>query len=290
MISSIVTLSISTLLLGSVATTCVYTYVDNNNRIYDMVNINSSDPFEFAYNGLNDVGDGLNDSIGYSISSTGSLFTSFSNYELFSYGFRNDYTNYYLKLVFNYDEPSLSPYLSEFVDGDILLKLYLRTDLDFTDYFYSLNFSFYSAFNVNGGYANCVCYFSNSNDVYRDSNGYSYYIYTSSVNHFSYVLDSYLFNTYVKFNFDAIKKSYLTGTSFEDGYNEGFYNGKNAGYEEGVRDSSSATSLFFTIADTPVVMIRSLFNFQFLGINFFYIIVSLITLLFVLFVIKKVIK
>ena len=55
-------------------------------------------------------------------------------------------------------------------------------------------------------------------------------------------------------------------------------------------NQATFTGLFGAIADTPIIMLRSLFNFDLFGMNMFIIIMSLITGIIVIYVVKKVVK
>ena len=80
------------------------------------------------------------------------------------------------------------------------------------------------------------------------------------------------------------------------GYTEGYNNGKTEGYASGYQDGlalaqqGNFNTLFGAIADTPIIFLRSLFNFDLFGMNVFIIIMSLITGIIIIYVIKKVWK
>lgn len=71
----------------------------------------------------------------------------------------------------------------------------------------------------------------------------------------------------------------------EESYNQGY----NTGFDNGVNSSSHAVKLFTLIADVPIYYLKSLFNFSFFGIPMYTLVLGVITLLVLLFVIKKVI-
>lgn len=95
---------------------------------------------------------------------------------------------------------------------------------------------------------------------------------------------------------------------FQQGYNEGlldnqsniYDNGYNTGFDDGFEDGKitgaveandySFFSLFGAIFDAPVTLFTSLLNFEFLGINLWSFITSLLTLAIILFVIKLFIR
>lgn len=82
-------------------------------------------------------------------------------------------------------------------------------------------------------------------------------------------------------------------TGYTDGLRDGFNQGYEAGYHQGGYDYSlshgqSFSDLFYAIGDTPVLMLRRLFNFEFFGINLMTVFMSLFTALIVIWIIKKV--
>lgn len=95
---------------------------------------------------------------------------------------------------------------------------------------------------------------------------------------------------------------------FNQGYQEGlldnqsniYYNGYNTGFDDGFEDGKitgaieandySFFSLFGAIFDAPVTLFISLLNFEFLGINLWSFITSLLTLAIILFVVKLFIR
>ena len=96
---------------------------------------------------------------------------------------------------------------------------------------------------------------------------------------------------------------YLNGynAGYEQGKNDGYQNGLSVGNQQGYQtgyadglafatQNSTFNSLFGAIADTPVIFLRSLFNFDLFGMNMFIIIMSLITGLIVIYIVKKCIK
>lgn len=81
-------------------------------------------------------------------------------------------------------------------------------------------------------------------------------------------------------------------TGYQDGVTAGYQQGYNQGYSDGLNISTNSNflNLFGLIADTPVMMLRSLFNFDLFGIHVFTAIMSLLTGIFLIFIIKKVWK
>ena len=99
--------------------------------------------------------------------------------------------------------------------------------------------------------------------------------------------------------YSRVHVSYNTTSSYGDGYNDGYNvgygeghstgytSGYNTGYTAGQQSTSRGRNLFLSIADTPMLMLRSLFNFDFFVVNFFIIVIGLLTMLFVIYLVKK---
>ena len=106
---------------------------------------------------------------------------------------------------------------------------------------------------------------------------------------------------------DSTNNAYDTGfdngyaVGHQDGYYEGVDDGRATGYENGYDDGYlvgrtdgiasandySFLSLFGAVADTPVLMIRSLFNFDFFGVNLLTVVLSLFTALILFYLLRK---
>lgn len=74
-----------------------------------------------------------------------------------------------------------------------------------------------------------------------------------------------------------------------DGYSRGYDDGYYVGKTDGITESNdySFLGLFGAIADTPVMMIRSLFNFDFFGVNLLTIVLSLFTGIILFYLLRK---
>lgn len=101
------------------------------------------------------------------------------------------------------------------------------------------------------------------------------------------------------FNF-SIMPSISLGGSFDtgynvgytDGYNNGNQDGYNGGYKIGYEKGSSVnpennfSSLFFSLLNTPFLILKEGFNFELFGINFYGLIMTIITIAIVVFVVR----
>lgn len=76
---------------------------------------------------------------------------------------------------------------------------------------------------------------------------------------------------------------------YNDGYDYGYDVGYDNGYEEGMNNGADYTfgSLFGAVADTPILIVRNLFNFDFFGVNMLTVVLSLFTALILFYLIRK---
>lgn len=74
-----------------------------------------------------------------------------------------------------------------------------------------------------------------------------------------------------------------------DGYTIGYDNGYQVGFDTGAQSTHeySFINLFSAVADTPVLMIRSLFDFDFFGVNLLTVVLSLFTGLILFYLLRK---
>lgn len=93
-------------------------------------------------------------------------------------------------------------------------------------------------------------------------------------------------------------------SSYVDSYNSGYNNGNNDGYKTGydvgygvgydaglqVNNPYTFGALFGAIADTPVLIFRSLFNFDLFGTSALVVVMSLFTALVLIFIAKKLLR
>lgn len=142
----------------------------------------------------------------------------------------------------------------------------------------------------------------NSNGFWQVSSNYLMFNLSKSSQYFTIILNhSYVLNDLDTFN--AYQEGYLDGRheGYDEGYSEGksdglsegedigFSHGKEVGIQEGVNQAHTYTfaNLFGAIADTPVLIVRSLFNFDFFGVNMLYVVLSLFTALILFFILRK---
>lgn len=90
--------------------------------------------------------------------------------------------------------------------------------------------------------------------------------------------------------------SYNTG--YDTGYNAGFSEGQQAsadngylnGYNDGVTSSNGAMRFIYAFFSAPFVFISNLFNFELFGINFYTIILTILSIVLIYFVLKFVLS
>lgn len=141
-----------------------------------------------------------------------------------------------------------------------------------------------------------------SQAVLYDTLTESYYYYpldSQTVDFKIFVSSNSSYNLYLSFNIYSRDANY----SYDNGYNNGYIDGYNTGldegtstgytngYAEGLNNSNyTFTQLFASIADTPILMFRRLFNFDLFGTSLITIFLSLFTALIVFGLIKRFFK
>lgn len=137
-------------------------------------------------------------------------------------------------------------------------------------------------------------------DAYEINNNYgndSYYEKLLFLHRTYYLNDPSNFTDNESYNFGyntGYSDGYISGESegnssgYKDGYNVGVTEGYNNGYNVGISDSNqySFYNLFGAVLDAPVRVFSDLFNFNLLGVNLLGLITGLITLAFVILIIK----
>lgn len=90
---------------------------------------------------------------------------------------------------------------------------------------------------------------------------------------------------------DIYANGYTAGQEdgYQTGYNNGWQVGHDVGYGEGTQSTSRFADLLFTIADTPIYYLKSLFNFELFGINVAIAIMSLLSISIAVYIVKKVV-
>lgn len=85
-------------------------------------------------------------------------------------------------------------------------------------------------------------------------------------------------------------KEQIYTDGYNQGYNQGQTTGYNQGYNEGIEQDLETTgvkTLFNSILSYPVNMIKSVFNFEFMGVNIASVIMFIVSIGIVIFVVKK---
>lgn len=139
--------------------------------------------------------------------------------------------------------------------------------------------------------------FANPTPIIFSGCNYGYYftMETADFNSSNWSLDlTFSFFTPLVKNYSS--NGYSVG--YETGYNQGvkdgsdvgYTNGYNQGYQDGltITSYSDLGKLFGVIADTPIMLLRSIFSFELFGMNVFVAIMSLLTGLVVLYIVRKI--
>lgn len=187
--------------------------------------------------------------------------------------------------------------------GNLLTPTLEMVSVEIGNYGTFENFNFpgvndltFSSFNSN---------YSNSNIiVYTDSAGWKYCYFIPVWTSYP---DTEAYLSYRKYYTPAYD-FFTDNQIYQEGYNNGlndnqeniYNNGYNTGFDDGFEDGKitgvveandySFFSLFGAIFDAPVTLFTSLLNFNFLGINLWSFITSLLTLAIILFVVKLFIR
>lgn len=223
------------------------------------------------------------------------------NYDIMFY-YTNGTDNQFL--FCQYTSPYDNGYVT-FYDNVILINSNLFGSLIYSNFYLDWEYEFinydYTQRPIVNSRMNCPLNYQGVNVTYNDTVYYAFKIYENPIYYTNETLD-YIYNNTVNNTLftSHIRIRYGLSSGYSDGYTDGYRVGKDEGYEtgyrvgynKGLRDGGAHNyrNIFFAIADTPVLMIRSLFNFDFFGMNFFIIIVSMLTFLFLLFIVKKVVK
>lgn len=83
----------------------------------------------------------------------------------------------------------------------------------------------------------------------------------------------------------AFNRDGVFAEGFDTGYTQGYDNGYNDGLTDG--NDYSFGALFGAIADTPVLIVRNLFDFDFFGVNLLTVVLSLFTGLILFYLLRK---
>lgn len=146
-----------------------------------------------------------------------------------------------------------------------------------------------------GNYYNHVYYYDIYDNYIRFSfpvwNNYSFYRNFMFDTRTYYINLNFTDNTYYQAGYDdGYNQGIYDGneSGYEDGYNAGNTIGYEDGYNDGVANSNSYSfaSLLGAVIDTPVSAFTSLLNFEILGVNILAFVSGLLTLAIVIFIVK----
>lgn len=175
-------------------------------------------------------------------------------------------------------------------------------DYDNVNYFYLENGSFYSTKETYNFSTDDE--FPYNNDYLNGTINDIYYKRTLSFDEYAINGGTYYFGDFARGNDDENYKCFIDRTplisndysrGYNEGYQVGYRDGNNVGYENGYRNGVNDTyatdnsffHLFGAIADTPILMLRSLFDFDLFGVNVLVAVLSLLTAIITAWVIRK---
>lgn len=242
-------------------------YMSFNNKfngIFAYINIDDGE-FKNNFLWLNDVNSTLN----------------MSHYEINFFGLENK-SNF--GVGYNYT------YLPIYVDYDNSNYFYCENGSIYTTK-ETYNFSTDEEFPYNNDYLNGTI-----NDIY--------YKRTLSFDEYAINGGTYYWGDFARGSDDENYKCFIVrtplisndySTGYNQGYQIGYSDGNRIGYENGYRNGVNDTyatdnsffHLFGAIADTPILMLRSLFDFDLFGINVLVAVLSLLTAIITAWVIRK---
>lgn len=229
-------------------------------------------------------------------------------------------SNYYVYEVDNsFNMVRVDSFTTSSESYDIIFNDYLNNDMFVSRLYYYTNninrftyqFSFFlkkpsttvfnnlslnSTFYLDGSTSSIfIEYYLNKYSYFLDSNilrtedfqfTYSNYYNLNNFDYFVFDLPSISFTVPLDtadFNFTAYKYN----DDYFNGYTDGYTNGYNSCNNSNNNNTYSFLDLFTSIADTPIIFLHGLFNFDLFGISMFAIFGSLLTGIIILFVIKK---
>ena len=185
------------------------------------------------------------------------------------------------------------PYFS-----DSFLGCYVSYDLNQSNFYDDNNF------NVDSSSSNNSRYLRLYTPLYALPIMESEYHYSSISGFFAF--DTHEVESTLHFNVPIIRNPYMS-RSYQEGYNDGFSDGSGKGYQDGYDEGYALgynagradalnerpldlnfLRMLGAIADTPVYFIRSMFSFEFFGINALAVFMTLLTALIVIYFIRKV--
>lgn len=267
-------------------------YITKVNTTYFLYGLHPSDDDYYSGSLSGCLSDCLNDLCTYNFVFALVEIVHFDNLDSSSTRGVIDYTRFYVGgNKYNLANGMLS------VDEDVKLKIYQPSlNYNLGHYYYSGMSRTASALHVD--YSNTeyitplheLSYSYGGNQVttysWYDSLHYNHYLfpcYTNVAINKDTTKDTYYRNHgRVVFTYDTNK------FDLNDGYSVGFDAGYNQGYTAGIANSEyQFTDLFGAIADTPVLIVRNLFDFDLFGMNMLTVVLSLFTALILFYIIRK---
>ncbi len=127
--------------------------------------------------------------------------------------------------------------------------------------------------------------FNNTSNSTNNSYSRKFYLMSSGDTTTMYDIDK----LYIRMQFDSgdYRNFYQDTALYGEGYNDGYRVGYDTGFEYGENSKNTLVGMVGAIFTGPVTMFQEIFNFNVLGINFAEMLLGLVTLLVVIWLIKK---
>ena len=146
-------------------------------------------------------------------------------------------------------------------------------------------------FSYNGGYPRNLKFVACGN--YNDYSSFNYVV--LKANDIDYITNTLSINDYYVFSSDTEYNQQIYNSGYYDGYNVGQANANDSlfddGYKQGLSDGATSTGAFgsflVNIVDVPFKVFNNILNFDIFGFNIAGIVMSMLTLLVIIWLIKK---
>lgn len=173
------------------------------------------------------------------------------------------------------------------------LNVGLRMTVDVGSYFGDTGYDFYPLKYDNGGLTLNPSNFTLNDELVIDIylSVFNANIYLDYFENGDATYESGYYNGYQQGYQEGYQNGNTDGTNsgYNNGYDDGWLNGYNSGYDFALTTHDfSFSNLFYSIGDTPILMIRRLFGFELFGVSLISVFMSLFTALIVIHIIKKV--
>lgn len=180
-------------------------------------------------------------------------------------------------------------YFTTYDENDFCGNSFVDNDSQWNELFRDSRSLFYGSYDVNHQYNFSTCYFMGT---YSDTPEDTLYLTWNLNYHVDAVTNQDYINGYNSGYHDGYNNGYSDGMNDESTLNDEYQRGYTIGYNQGINDATPLQVSFLgvlgAIADTPVLIIRNLFSFEFFGISALAVFMTLLTALIVIYFVRKV--